>query len=146
MKILFLHGANLNNLGNRDIIYGDFSYDELIKDLAAYTNQKGANSDFFVSNHEGEIIDRIQKKDYDALIINPGAYAHYSLAIADALADISVIKIEVHITNVHKRGRHRLVTGAACDGVITGLKKDGYYFAIDQIINKNTTEAKGENI
>lgn len=135
MKILIIHGANLKYLGSRQECYGNFTYDELVEKIKKFALDLGAETEFFVSNSEGEIIDRLWQGDFDALIINPGAFSHYSLAIADALMDLKKPKIEVHITNIHSRGRHTLVTGAQCDGVICGLKEDGYLAAISVLFN-----------
>lgn len=133
MKILVIFGANLNKLGQREAIYGDFTIDELEEELVEYA--KPISLEFFVSNFEGEIIEAVQNCDADALIINAGGYSHTSVAIADALAMLSVPKIEVHLTNIMAREEYRRfsVTGSKCDGMISGLGKDGYKAAIDAI-------------
>lgn len=133
MKILVISGANLNKLGQREKIYGDFTLSELQSELVAYAGE--AELEFFTSNHEGEIIEAVQNCNADALIINAGGYSHTSVAIADALSMLTVPKIEVHLTNIHSREEYRrfTVTGSKCDGVITGLGIDGYKAAIDII-------------
>lgn len=133
MKISVIFGANLNKLGFREAIYGDFTLDELKSELVEYA--KPLELEFFTSNFEGEIIEAIQNCDADALIINPGGYSHTSVAIADALSMFNKPKIEVHLTNIAAREDFRRfsVTGSKCDGIITGLSKDGYKAAIDVI-------------
>jgi 3-dehydroquinate dehydratase-2 len=140
MKILVINGPNLNFLGIREKgIYGtrDFSY--LLGLLEEKAKEKDIIIETFQSNHEGEIIDRIQKAyrdQVDGIIINPGAYTHYSYAIRDALASITAPKIEVHISNIHQREefRHVSVTAPVCNGQIAGLGLQGYLLAVDAIL------------
>ena len=137
MKILVINGPNLNFLGIREKgIYGSESYDTLIARLRAKAEAEGIELECFQDNSEGAIIDRIQKAyfdEVDGIIINPGAYAHYSIAIRDALASVTVPKIEVHISNVYKREefRHTSVITPVCDGEILGLGLNGYLLAMD---------------
>ena len=137
MKILVINGPNLNFLGIREKgIYGSESYDTLIARLRAKAETEGIELECFQDNSEGAIIDRIQKAyfdEVDGIIINPGAYAHYSIAIRDALASVTVPKIEVHISNVYKREefRHTSVVTPVCDGEILGLGLNGYLLAMD---------------
>lgn len=137
MKILVINGPNLNFLGIREKgIYGSESYEGLIERLQEKAKQDGIELECFQDNGEGAIIDRIQKAYFDktdGIIINPGAYAHYSIAIRDALASIEVPKIEVHISNVHKREefRHKSVITPVCTGEILGLGLNGYFLAMD---------------
>ena len=139
MKILVINGPNLNFLGIREKgIYGSESYESLIAGLKAKAEQDGIELECFQDNGEGTVIDRIQKAYHDkvdGIIINPGAYAHYSIAIRDALASIEVPKIEVHISNVYKREefRHTSVITPVCTGEILGLGLQGYYLAMDAI-------------
>lgn len=141
MKILVINGPNLNFLGIREKgIYGTEDYDYLLGILEKKAKETNCIIETFQSNCEGEIIDRIQKAYFDkadGIIINPGAYTHYSYAIRDALASIMVPKIEVHISNVHQREdfRHISVTAPACTGQIVGLGLQGYLLAVDAIIN-----------
>ncbi len=141
MKLLVINGPNLNFLGIREkTVYGaeDYSYlKSLIQEKAISEN---ITIDIFQSNTEGNIIDRIQEAYFDGtqgIIINPGAYTHYSYAIRDALASITVPIIEVHISNVHKREefRHVSVTAPVCTGQIVGLGLKGYLLAIDAILS-----------
>ena len=137
MKILVINGPNLNFLGIREKgIYGSDSYDTLITRLQAKAKEEGIDLECFQDNSEGAIIDRIQQAYHDkvdGIIINPGAYAHYSIAIRDALASIEVPKIEVHISNVYKREefRHTSVITPVCTGEILGLGTTGYFLAMD---------------
>lgn len=141
MNILVINGPNLNFLGIREKkIYGNEDYDYLLKILQAKAKELDITIETFQSNCEGEIIDRIQKAYFDqadGIIINPGAFTHYSYAIRDALASIVVPKIEVHISNVHQREefRHVSVTAPVCDGQIVGLGLNGYLLAVDAIID-----------
>ena len=101
MKILILNGANLNLLGTREPdIYGSTSMDDILTHLKSEHSQHAI--EYFQSNFEGEIIGKIQENDFDALVINPGAFTHYSYAIADALKNLKKPKIEVHISNIYQ--------------------------------------------
>lgn len=139
MKVLVINGPNLNFLGIREKgIYGSESYEGLVERLKQKAKQDGIELELFQDNSEGAIIDRIQQAYYDkvdGIVINPGAYAHYSIAIRDALASIEVPKIEVHISNVYKREefRHTSVITPVCTGEILGLGLQGYFFAIDAL-------------
>ena len=131
MKILIVNGPNLNLLGTREPeIYGTVSMDDFLENL----KEKFPEDEilFFQSNVEGEIINRLQEDDYEALIINPAAYTHYSYAIADCLRNIQKPKIEVHISNIYAREefRQKSVTAAHCNGVISGFGLDGYRLAV----------------
>ncbi|MFC6267039.1 type II 3-dehydroquinate dehydratase [Frigoriflavimonas asaccharolytica] len=135
MKILIVNGPNLNLLGTREPeIYGNTSMEECLEDLKI--KYPTAEIDFFQSNIEGEIIDRLQKIDYENLIINPGAYSHYSFAIADCLKNIKLPKVEVHISNIYQREefRQKSVTAASCDAVLSGFGLKGYSLAINYLL------------
>lgn len=140
MRILVLNGPNLNFLGIREKgIYGEQDYNYLLNLLEEKAKEENIVIETFQSNCEGEIIDRIQKAyhdEVDGIIINPGAYTHYSYAIRDALVSVEAPKIEVHITNIHQREefRHTSVTAVACTGQIIGLGLQGYLLAIDAIV------------
>lgn len=146
MKLLIINGPNLNFLGIREKgIYGTQDYDSLLKLIEGKANERSITIDTFQSNYEGAIIDRIQKAYHDkvdGIIINPGAYTHYSYAIRDALASVEVPKIEVHISNIHQREefRHTSVTAAACTGQIAGLGLQGYLLAVDAILAMSRNE------
>ena len=135
MKFLIINGPNLNLLGRREPgIYGEENYESLCARLKVRAEARGATAECFQSNHEGAIIDEIHGADgvYDGIIINPGAYTHYSYAILDALKAVDVPCIEVHISNVHQREefRHKSVTAPACVGQICGLGLYGYEAAM----------------
>lgn len=152
MRVLVINGPNLNFLGIRDKgIYGNHDYDYLLGLLENKAKELAITVETFQSNCEGEIIDRIQKAYYDkvdGLIINPGAFTHYSYAIRDALASVAVPKIEVHISNVHQREefRHVSVTAAVCNGQIVGLGLQGYLLAMEAVItmDQNRKESQVE--
>ncbi len=141
MRILVINGPNLNFLGIREKgIYGTEDYDYLLGLLENKAKELGITVETFQSNSEGEIIDRLQKAYYDkvdGIIINPGAYTHYSYAIRDALSSLTVPKVEVHISNIHQREefRHTSVTAPVCNGQITGLGLEGYLLAVDAILS-----------
>ncbi len=135
MKFLIINGPNLNLLGSREPdIYGHTGYEALCEELGNRAEAMGASADCFQSNHEGAIIDAIHgaRGHYDAIIMNPGAFTHYSYAIFDALKAACVPCVEVHISNVHQREefRHKSVTAPACVGQICGLGTYGYVAAM----------------
>jgi 3-dehydroquinate dehydratase-2 len=140
MKILVINGPNLNFLGIREKnIYGNQDYDYLIKMIEDHAAEKGIEVDCFQSNHEGAIIDRLQEAYFDGtdgIVINPGAYTHYSYAIHDALKSLEKpVKVEVHISDISSREEFRKVsvTAPACDLQIYGKGLAGYIEAIDYI-------------
>lgn len=137
MKILVINGPNLNFLGIREkSVYGSQDYEYLKNLIAEKGREIGADIEVFQSNYEGGIIDRIQESYFDgtqAIVINPGAYTHYSYAIRDALASIVVPKVEIHISDITKREPFRQVsvTKEVCDHQIYGRGLQGYLDAID---------------
>ena len=140
MKILVINGPNINFLGIREKgIYGNQDYAYLEKLINEKARELDADVEIFQSNHEGAIIDRIQQAYYDkvdGIVINPGAFTHYSYAIRDALASVADIpKIEVHISNVHTREefRHTSVTVPVCNGQVVGLGLNGYLYAMEAL-------------
>lgn len=135
MKILVLNGPNINMTGKREAVYGSETLDSINARLAVFGKERGAELEFFQSNSEGEIIDRLQKGGFDGLVINAGAYTHYSYAIADALYSVSARKIEVHISNILAREefRQKSVISKNCDGCITGLGADVYFLAVEYL-------------
>lgn len=131
MNILIVNGPNLNLLGTREPeIYGSLSMEEFLQHLQNDFSDHSIK--YYQSNIEGEIINRIQQDDFDALIINPGAFTHYSYAIADCLKNITKPKIEVHISNIYTREefRQKSVTAAHTAGVLSGFGMEGYRLAI----------------
>ena len=141
MKILVINGPNLNFLGIREKnIYGTQDYDYLLNLIGKKGEECGAAIEVFQSNHEGAIIDRIQDSHFDGtdgIVINPGAFTHYSYAIHDALASITIPKVEIHISDITKREEFRKisVTAPACDKQIYGHGLDGYLEAIDAVLD-----------
>ncbi len=136
MRILVLHGPNLNLLGTREPgIYGATSFDELNKLIKDYARQNQIEVRIEQSNHEGALIDAIQSvlEWADAIVINPGAYTHYSYAIADALRAVKLPAVEVHLTNVHARDefRRHSVVAPACVGQIAGFGPASYLLGLD---------------
>ncbi|MCR5806960.1 MAG: type II 3-dehydroquinate dehydratase [Oscillospiraceae bacterium] len=136
MKILIINGPNLNLLGEREPgIYGEDSYESLCAEIRQRGDELGFETEFFQSNHEGAIIDALHdaRTKFDGIIINAGAFTHYSYAIRDAIAAIHIPVIEVHISNVHKREefRHHSVISPICTGVIAGLGKKSYLCALE---------------
>ncbi|MGN0386596.1 MAG: type II 3-dehydroquinate dehydratase [Lachnospiraceae bacterium] len=142
MKLLIINGPNLNFLGIREkAVYGTMNYDYLLEMIAKKGEEIGAAIEVFQSNHEGAIIDRIQDAYFDGtegIVINPGAYTHYSYAIHDALQSVTMPKIEIHISNIMEREDFRKVsvTAPACDGQIYGKGLEGYLIAIDEVVKK----------
>lgn len=140
MKILVINGPNLNFLGIREkSVYGAQDYQYLLDMIAQKGEETGNEIIVFQSNHEGAIIDRIQEAYFDGtqgIVINPGAFTHYSYAIRDALASITVPKVEIHISDITKREEFRKisVTAPVCDKQIYGQGLDGYLQAIDFVI------------
>ncbi len=140
MKIYVLNGPNLNMLGVREPgIYGAQTLESINCGLDKLASELGAEAVFIQSNHEGGIVDAIQEamKDGDGIILNAGAYTHYSIAIRDAIAGCGLPCIEVHLSNVHAREefRHKSVIAAKCIGVIAGFGADSYSLAMRGIIN-----------
>lgn len=140
-KILVIQGPNLNLLGEREPgIYGNDSFESINNEIMAEAEALGLECRIFQSNHEGAIIDEIQnaRKDFSGIIINPGAYTHYSYAIRDAISAVKIPCIEVHISNIHKREefRSKSVTAPVCIGQICGLGKTGYILALKALAEK----------
>ncbi len=139
-KVLIINGPNLNMLGQREPeVYGY----ESLKDIQLWTDGKIkslASATWYQSNIEGEIVGRIQQahsESFDALVINPGAYAHTSVAIHDALKILKIPVIEVHLSQVYRREefRHTLLTAKAASAIMSGLGKQSYYIAIQSLID-----------
>lgn len=143
MNILVINGPNINFLGIREKnIYGTQDYDALLQMVAEKGEACGCRIEVFQSNHEGAIIDRLQDAYSDGtegIVINPGAYTHYSYAIRDALASITIPKVEIHISDITKREEFRKisVTKDACDHQIYGKGLEGYCMAIDFLLKND---------
>ena len=141
MKILVINGPNLNMLGIREpAIYGSETYATLLDKLSAHAKKRGVSVDFFQSNHEGALVDRIQEAfgSTDGIVINPGAYTHTSIALLDALKAVAIPAVEVHISDVSKREAFRSVSYIrdACIGSVIGHGTDGYLEAVDMLIER----------
>lgn len=135
MKILVLHGPNLNLLGNRETeIYGKMTFHDLNQRLIAYGEELGMEVEIAQSNSEGALIDWIHQaeKKYHAVVFNPGAYTHYSYALRDAISSVDVPFYEVHLSNIHAREsfREKSVIAPVCQGQIVGLGVIGYELAL----------------
>ena len=147
MKFLVINGPNLNLLGQREPgIYGAENYESLCAHLKEFAAAHGSTVDCFQSNHEGAIVDTIQAANgvYDAIVMNPGAYTHYSVAILDALKAVSVPCVEVHISNIHQREefRHKSVTAPACVGQICGFGLYGYEAALSYFLSERESKQR----
>lgn len=136
MKILVINGPNLNMLGKREPeIYGKTTIEEIEKALVEYAQSfSGVELEFFQSNHEGEIVEKIQSalNVYDGILINPAAYTHTSVAIADAIKAVNIPCVEIHLSNIHSREEFRKnsFTAPACIGQIAGFGKNSYLAAL----------------
>lgn len=143
MKILVINGPNLNMLGIREPhLYGSGTYKALCDKIAAFCAEKNIEVDFYQSNHEGALVDRIQaaySDGTDGIVINPGAYTHTSVALLDAVKAVGIPTVEVHISKVEEREDFRQISyiRTACVATITGKGFDGYLEAID-ILTENT--------
>ena len=141
-KILVINGPNLNLLGEREPgIYGDNTYESLGEMIMNKADEMRIKCEMFQSNHEGDIIDIIhESKDmFDGVVINAGAYTHYSYAIRDAISAIKIPVIEVHISNVFARDEFRKnsVIAPVCKGSISGFGLASYFLAMDALVNYN---------
>jgi len=139
-KILVIHGPNLNMLGKREPEkYGTSTLDEINARLTAHGTQAGLEVETFQSNHEGEIVEKIQQAcdSFDALIINPAAYTHTSIAIRDAILLLDIPVVEIHLSNIYKREsfRHKSLLCDIVNGQIAGFGVFGYLMAVDAIAN-----------
>lgn len=148
MKLLILNGPNLNLLGQREPeIYGKRTYDDLCKLIYDHAAAAGCQAEIFQSNHEGTLIDAIQasRAGYGGIVINPGAYAHYSYAIYDALRCAPVPAVEVHISDITAREPFRAVsvTTPACVKTIAGQGLEGYLQAMDYLLAHGKQDVSG---
>ena len=136
MKILVINGPNLNMLGIREPDhYGRKTYSDLVEDIKKHCEKKGIEVELYQSNHEGDLVDKIQAAygNADGIVINPGAYTHTSIAILDAVKSVNIPTVEVHISKVEEREDFRQISyiRLACVKTITGHGTDGYLEAID---------------
>ncbi len=138
-KILLIHGPNLNLLGYREPgIYGTIGFDEINRRMKQVAEEKNTELRIIQSNSEGALVDAIQEARNwaDGILINPGAYSHYSIAIRDALSAVKLPTIEVHLSNIHAREefRHKLVLTPVCVGMICGLSWRSYLYGLEALI------------
>ena len=141
MKILVINGPNINMLGIREPgIYGNDNYESLLKKIKVWADELGCETECFQSNHEGDIVDKIQQAygKIDVIVINPAAYTHTSVAILDALKSVKIPAVEVHISDVAKREDFRQISyaGMACEEHIIGKGLDGYRMALEYLCKK----------
>ncbi|MCD5405255.1 MAG: type II 3-dehydroquinate dehydratase [Desulfotomaculum sp.] len=134
MKILIMHGPNLNLLGERErSIYGEATLDDINDRLSKLAKELGVEIEFFQSNHEGALIDKLhQARDFDAIVFNPAAFTHYSIALRDAVAAIKTPVIEVHLSNIHAREEFRAnsVIAPVARGQISGFGMQSYLLGL----------------
>ena len=140
MKILVINGPNLNMLGIREPqIYGSKTYTDLVNMIAAHCEANGIEAEFYQSNHEGDLVDKIQQAygNADGIVINPGAYTHTSIALLDAVKSVGIPTVEVHISDPDLREDFRKVSyiRLACIATVKGKGFDGYIEAIDLLKN-----------
>ncbi len=137
MKIEVINGVNLNLLGTREKdVYGEETLEQINNEIAQYCKQRGVAVTFFQSNIEGEICERIQKSNADGIVLNAGAYSHYSIAIRDAISGAKRRVVEVHISNLFAREefRQRSVIAPVCMGTLCGFGYKGYILAIESFL------------
>jgi len=139
VKVVVIQGPNINLLGTREThIYGGMTMEQIHEQMKNFGSQSGVEVEFFQSNLEGEIVDRIQEcaNDAQAIIINAAAYTHTSIAIRDAISAVAIPTIEVHISNVHRREefRHTSMIAPVCTGVITGFGPFSYHLAMVSVL------------
>ena len=139
MKILVINGPNLNMLGIREPDkYGNETYEQLLSKISVHCKKRNINVEFYQSNHEGYLVDRIQQGYFDkvdGIVINPGAYTHTSIALLDAVKSVNIPTCEVHISNVKEREDFRQISyiRQACCFTVMGHGTDGYLEAIDYL-------------
>lgn len=143
MKLLVINGPNLNMLGVREpAIYGSETYDELCRRVKEHAEARGAEVELYQSNHEGDLIDRIQSAygNADGIVINPGGYTHTSVALFDAVKAVGIPTVEVHISDLDSREEFRRISyiRAACIATVTGHGLNGYIEAMDLLIGGET--------
>ncbi len=142
MKILVINGPNLNMLGIREPgIYGSENYNSLLEKISAHAAKKNIEVDFYQSNHEGALVDKIQEAYgvFDGIVINPGAYTHTSIALLDAVKAVGIPTVEVHISDVSKREDFRQISyiRLGCVASVIGKGTDGYLEAVDILIGRS---------
>lgn len=147
LKILVLHGPNLNLLGLREPeIYGKTTLIDINKELMGFAKKEGLELTTKQSNFEGELIQIIQEtmENYDGIVFNPAAYTHTSIALRDAIAAVNIPVIEVHLSNIYKREqfRHHSYISEVAEGVVSGFGKESYFLGLRALINLLSKKAK----
>lgn len=148
MKILVINGVNMNFLGIRNKeVYGNRDYNYLLELIKKKADELNIEAECFQSNHEGDIVDKIQSAYFEkiaGIVINPAAFTHTSVAIRDALESLDCIKVEVHISNISDREdfRHKSLTQPVCTGQIAGLGLSGYLLAMEYIVEQTYVQTK----
>lgn len=148
MKILVINGVNMNFLGIRNKeVYGNRDYNYLLELIKKRADELNIEAECFQSNHEGDIVDKIQSAYFEkiaGIVINPAAFTHTSVAIRDALESLDCIKVEVHISNISDREdfRHKSLTQPVCTGQIAGLGLSGYLLAMEYIVEQTYVQTK----
>ena len=142
MKILVINGPNLNMLGIREPgIYGSENYNSLLEKISSHAEKNNVSVEFFQSNHEGALVDKIQEAFgvFDGIVINPGAYTHTSIALLDAVKAVGIPTVEVHISDVSKREDFRQISyiRLGCVASVIGKGTDGYLEAIDILLERS---------
>ena len=150
-KILVIHGPNLNLLGKRETdVYGHITLEEVNKQIGKLADELGVSVDYFQSNSEGELVSEIQKTidNYEALVINPGAYTHTSIALRDAVAGVGIPTVEVHLSNIYQREdfRKKSMLAEVAVGQITGFGVDSYLLGLRAAANLNPNPGSSDKI
>jgi len=146
MNVLVIHGPNLNLLGKREPhIYGTVTMEEINSRLASLARELGTDISFFQSNHEGELVQKVQEAmgSFQAIVINPGAYTHTSVALRDAIASTGILAVEVHLSNIYRREefrQHSYISGVAL-GQITGFGPESYLLGLRAAVQAVKTAA-----
>lgn len=140
MKILLINGANLNMLGVREPEkYGSTTLKDIETSVINRGKELGAEVEVWQSNHEGEIVDKIQaaKGNYDGILINAGGYTHTSVVIRDAISAVQIPTVEIHMTNIHAREefRHTSLLSGVCVAQVVGFKEQSYILALEGLVN-----------
>ena len=137
MKLLILNGVNLNMTGRREKgVYGTETLEDINAQIERFCKERGASCEFFQSNIEGELCTKIQETDADGIVLNAGAFTHYSSALRDAIASVQTPVVEVHMSNVHAREefRHHSVISEVCRGTVLGFGKISYLLAVESFL------------
>ena len=139
MKLLLINGANLNMLGLREPEkYGNTSLADIERSVIERGKELGAEVEVYQSNHEGEIVDKIQsaRGNYDGILINAGGYTHTSVVIRDAIASVQIPTVEIHMTNIHAREefRHTSLISGVCVAQVVGFKEQSYLLALEGLV------------